>query len=46
MSNEYRIQALFDEMMMMTADDLITLSTAQRLADELGIDFDPLSYDH
>lgn len=45
MSNEYRIRALFDELMMV-GDDLITLPTAQRLADDLGIDFDPLSYDH
>ncbi len=39
-----RANTLFSELMFV-GDEYITLPTAQRLADELGIDFDPLDYD-
>lgn len=45
MSNEYRIRELFDNLMFV-ADDRITVPTAQRLAAELGIEFDPRDFDH
>lgn len=39
------IETAFDNLIFM-ADDLITVQTAAILAKELGIDFDPTSYDH
>ena len=39
------IEAAFTNLMFM-ADDLITVDTATRLAKELGINFDPMDYDH
>lgn len=45
MTNKSGIEMAFDNLMFM-ADDLITIPTATKLAQELGIVFDPLDFDH
>ena len=38
-------QVMFDNLVM-AFDDEIRVSTAQALADDLGLSFDPLDYEH
>lgn len=38
-------QVMFDNLIMAFDDD-ITVNTARRLADELGVNFDPQDFDH
>lgn len=38
-------QVMFDNLVMAFDDD-ITVNTARRLADELGVNFDPQDFDH